>query len=184
MTQHKLLFIILFISSTLIFSGDLLAKKRRGAELKIQKTDGQIVKGELIAVKENSLLLLDSNTSADVSVDITDIEFIEILKKPKILLGAGLGFLIGGSVGALTGVMFGDDELRQGDNPDEYETRSVSQKALTVGVLFGLIGALGGGITGASVGGETTIQIQGNSEEDINLELIKLRFKARVTDFK
>ncbi len=184
MTRHKFLFIILIISSFIILSGELFSKEQRGAELRIQKTNGQLIKGELIAVKENSLLLLDSNTSADLSIDITNIEFIEIVRKPKILFGAGIGLLIGGSVGALTGAMFGDDELRHGDNPEEFKTRSASQKALTVGVLFGLIGALGGGITGASLGGEETIQIQGKTQEEINRELIKLSVKARVTDFR
>jgi len=160
------------------------AKNRRGAELRIQKTDGQQVKGELIAVKERSLLLLDSASGADVSVAMVDIEYIEVLKQPKILLGAGLGLLIGGSVGALTGVMFGQDEPDKGENPDEYETRSLSQKALTIGALFGLIAAIGGGITGASVGGEETIQIQGSPEEEIDMELVKLRLKARVTEYR
>ncbi len=184
MGRNKSPLIVVLIISFLFLSGASFAKERRGAELRIQKIDGKQVRGELITVKEKSLLLLESSSGSDVSVDVADIEYIEVLKKPRTLLGAGLGLLIGGGVGALTGMMFGKDEPEKGENPEDYETRSVSQKALTIGVLFGLIGAVGGGITGASVGSEETIQIQGITEEEIRNEMIRLRFKARVSDFQ
>jgi hypothetical protein len=38
------------------------AEEKRGATLIIQKKDGQQVKGELIAVKENSLLLKEAES--------------------------------------------------------------------------------------------------------------------------
>ena len=147
MSRNKsLLFIIIVIF--FVFSGNLFSEEKRGAELRILKTDGQKIKGELIAVKETALLLLETTTSVDASVNFDDIMSIEVIKQPKILVGAGLGFLIGGSVGALTGVMFGEDTPENGENSEEYETRSVSQKAVTIGVLFGLIGAVGGGDDG------------------------------------
>ena len=87
-------FISLFlVFSILLLSGNLYAKKK-GAKLVIQKTDGQKIKGELIAVKKDSLLLLGQESGADVSVDIRNIEMVKI-KKSKTLLGASLGFLAG-----------------------------------------------------------------------------------------
>ncbi len=66
-------FISLFlVFSILTLSIPLTAKERKGADLIIQKIDGQQVRGEFIAVKENSLLLLDRDTGADVTVDIED----------------------------------------------------------------------------------------------------------------
>ena len=66
-------FISLFLMfSILTLSIPLTAKERKGADLIIQKIDGQQVRGEFIAVKENSLLLLDRDTGADVTVDIED----------------------------------------------------------------------------------------------------------------
>jgi hypothetical protein len=57
----------------LALSGNLFAKERKGADLIIQKKEGQQVRGELIAVKENSLLLLERESGADMPVDIGDV---------------------------------------------------------------------------------------------------------------
>jgi hypothetical protein len=67
----------------LALSGNLYAKKR-GAELIIIKTNGQQIRGELITVKKDSLLLLDSGIGADVSVDIDDIKVIKIMKVSEV----------------------------------------------------------------------------------------------------
>ena len=91
---------LLLVVSILSLSIPLTAKERKGADLIVQKTDGAKVRGELIAVKENSLLLKERDTGADVSVDIGDVEVIRIVKKQKILKGAGWGVLSGGVVGA------------------------------------------------------------------------------------
>ena len=70
-------FIALFlVFSVLALSVPLAAKERKGADLIIQRTDGTQVRGELIAVKASSLLLLDRDTGSDVSVDIGDIGVI------------------------------------------------------------------------------------------------------------
>ena len=49
---------LFLVISLLALIGNLLAKERRGAKLIIQKKDDQQVKGKLITVKQNSLLLL------------------------------------------------------------------------------------------------------------------------------
>jgi hypothetical protein len=92
-----------FVFSLFVCSSNLMANERRGAELVITKTDGQETKGELIAVKPLLLLLLDSQTSADVSVEIGEIAVIKIIKKSKALTVGAIGF--GG--GALLGLGFG-----------------------------------------------------------------------------
>ena len=56
---------------------------KRGAEFIIQKKDGQQIKGELIAVKPNSLLLLNTY-GKDESVDIEDIKIIIVKEKLKV----------------------------------------------------------------------------------------------------
>ena len=184
MTKGKTILLILLCLSFMLASPEITAKERRGAQLKIYKTDGEYITGELIAAKKSTLLLMDSISSADVSVSIEEIESIEVAKKPKILLGAGLGLTIGIGIGVLTGFLFGSDEPEGNGEPGEYKTRSASQKALTIGTLFGLIGAIGGGITGAYTAGEEVIQIGGRSQQEIEIDLERLRLKARYPDFK
>ena len=184
MTKGKTILLILFCFSLILASPETLCKERQGAQLKIFKTDGEYITGELIAVKKSTLLLMDSISSADVSVSFEEIESIKVARKPRILLGAGLGLTIGAGVGILTGFLFGSDEPEGNGEPGEYKTRSASQKALTIGTLFGLIGAIGGGITGAYAGGEEVIQIEGKPQQEIEINLDKLRLKARYPDYK
>jgi hypothetical protein len=78
-------FIALFlVFSLMMLSVNLSAKERRGAKLIVIKNDGQLIEGEIITVKPNSLLLLDSGTGADVSVDIDDIKVIKIMNVSEV----------------------------------------------------------------------------------------------------
>ena len=159
-------FIALFlVFSILAISSNLYTKEKRGAELVITKKDSQKVKGELIAVKENSLLLLDSKSGADVSIDIADIRIIRIVNKSK----AVRGILIGGGAGALWGYL----AWKEGG----YEP-----------TLLGIIGAMG-----AAIGllleiihkeKDRLFQIKGKSRLEIIVILQELRSKARVTNFQ
>lgn len=180
----KSLYLILIIVILLMISGNLGAKERKhGDELMIQKRDGQDVRGELIAVKQNSLLLLESVSSADLSVGISDIEVIVFENKPKVFTRAGLGLLIGASAGALLGLMYGSDEQNGIGEPDRV-SRSASKKALTLGAFFGLLGTLGGGLAGAFEGSDEIIFMEGKSQSEVNEILDELRSKARFPDIK
>ena len=101
---------LFLIFSLIMLSANLYAKERRGATLIITKKDGQQIKGELITVKPNSLLLLDTE-GKDVSVDIADIKVIRIVKKSKVLQGLGFGLLIGAGLGALNGAVMSKDPI-------------------------------------------------------------------------
>ena len=165
-------FVALFlIFSLLALSGNLYAKKR-GAELTIFKKDGRLIRGELIAVKEHSLLLL---SATDVSIDIGDIKVIEIEKKSKLGKGALYGLLICGGGGAWFG----------GITSFEEERVSILGGALIGTVLFAPAGALVGAIIGAAAGtGKRTFQIEGMTDLEIQETMDKLRKKARIRDYK
>jgi hypothetical protein len=139
--------------------------KRKGAELIVQKKDGQQVRGELITVKNSSLLLLDSE-GADVSIDIADIKVIRIVKKSKAILGASSGLLIGGGGGALLGQAASDTE-----SPNVW---------ILGALIFGGLGLLIGAGTGALLGIDKIIQIEGKSDSEIKEILEKLSKKARI----
>jgi len=170
-------FIALFlVFSLMMLSANLYAKEKRGAWLIITKKDGQLIEGELITVKPNSLLLLDAE-GKDVSIDIADIKVIRIVKKSKVLQGIGLGLLIGAGTGALIGFSGGDD-------PHGFMSFTAAGKALLGGIFLGAIGLLVGGTLGFASGIDNTIQIEGMSELEIKEILKKLRKKARIRDYR
>jgi len=85
----------------LIYPGSPSAE-RRGADLMVTLKDGKTISGELIAVKRDSLLLFNSS-QLDISVDVSDISKIKVVRKSKALKGLGLGFLSEFAAGAVVG---------------------------------------------------------------------------------
>lgn len=171
--KSKKLLSLFLVFSLVVLSGNLYAKKR-GAELTIIKKDGHLIRGELIAVKEHSLLLL---SATDISIDIGDIKVIEIEKKSKLGKGALYGLLICGGGGALLGGIAGAVE-------EEHDV-SILGGALIGTLFFAPAGALLGAIIGlVATGADETIQIEGMSDLEIREALNKLRKKARIRNFQ
>jgi hypothetical protein len=168
----KKLISLFLIFSLVMLSTNLYAKERRGAKLIVTKLDGQQIRGELITVKPNSLLLLDTE-GKDVSVDIEEIKGITILKESKAWTGALSGLIIGGVMGALLGTT---------TPPIDDWNESRWQKFWVI--LIALPSALIGGLIGAGVGRDETIQIEGMADLEIQETLDKLRKKARIRDYK
>jgi len=172
-------FISLFlVFSLLSLSINLYAKERRGAKLIITKKDGQQIEGELITVKTNSLLLLNTE-GKDVSVDIEDIKVIKIVKKSKVESGV----VWGGVIGALSGIGFAlliDASGEEGWGGVEFSKYLLlGAGGLVAGVLYG---ALIGAIISALSKGVKKIQIEGMTDLEIRETMDKLRKKARVRD--
>jgi hypothetical protein len=168
----KKLIALLLVFSILSLSGNLYAEKK-GADLIILKIDGTQVRGELIAVKKNSLLILERYSGSDVSVGIMDIQGI-IIKKSKPLLGASLGFLTGVGVGAL-GTEIGWDFLSWAPNDTKTKYRIMAW----IGVICGLLGAL---IGKAIADDSETFTFEGKSDLEINRTLEYLRENARIPE--
>jgi len=162
-------FISLFLVFYLLALSENLYAQKKGAELVITKKDGLPIGGELIAVKKNSLVLLDSYSDAGVSIDVENIKFIKIVKKSKVLLGVGLGLLLGGGLGSLYGT-----------STDTYDSDLRPLAFIVYGGGGAALGALVGGFFGASAGKDKTIQIEGISNSEIQKILEELRKKARV----
>ena len=178
--RSKKLISLLLIFSLIMLSTNLYAKERRGAKLIITKKDGQQIKGELIAVKPNSLLLL-STEGKDVSVSIADIKVIKIVKKSQFWVGAFAGFLMGGAFGASLGISYADKEKSK---PGLLAGYMADWAILGYGLGLGAIGALLGGFIGASAGKDKTIHFEGMTDLEIKEALDKLRKKARIRDYK
>lgn len=152
-------------------------EREHGVHLIIQKTDGEQIGGELIAVKQNSLLIVDSGTSADMSVDIKEINWIKFEKKLK-GLKAGIGAIGMGFFGLVFGIPVGVIAALVIKPDDAMEAMGIiGISSLVVGGL----GAIYGGITGGSA---ETIKIKGKSDSEIKEILEYLRTKARSPDYK
>jgi hypothetical protein len=156
--------------------------QKPGAIVIIQKIEGVEIKGELIAVKENSLLLKEQDSGADESVVVGKIKTITITKKSKVLLGCGLGLLIGGAIGA----MATSPEAQEASEPMVAAMEAVGE-GFTKGFIVicaGLFGSMIGGFIGKEVGTNKTIHIEGMPPATIEHYLEDLRKKARVPDFQ
>ena len=83
-------------------SGRLIAGERRGADLLITKKDGREVLSELVAVKQESILVL-SVSGADEAINVSDIRSVEIMKHSRMLEGVVCGILVCGMAGLAIG---------------------------------------------------------------------------------
>jgi len=167
-------FVSLFLVFTLMMlSVNLYAKERRGAKLIITKKDGQQVEGELITVKPNSLLLLNTD-GKDVSVDIGEIKIIKVVKKSEIGKGALWGLIIGTGLGALVGGIGGSGN----------EDYGFFGGAAFITMFSAPGGALIGVFAASAVGTDKKIYIDGMADSEIQETLDYLRKKARVRYYK
>ncbi len=163
----KKLIALFLIFSMMMLSVNLYAQKRRGAKLLITKKDGQQIEGELITVKPNSLLLLNTE-GKDLSVEIIDIRLIRIVKKSKLREGALFG--------SVTGLAIGVVSLE----PNNYSILTNIRN----GLIITSISVLLGGLLGAVLGIDKTIQIEGMTDSEIRVTLDKLHKKARIRNYK
>ncbi len=153
----------------LILQANLYSEKK-GAEIIVQKRGGLKVRGELIAVKEDSLLLMERESDRDVSVDVREIRTILIVKKPKLNYGFFGGLLVGGTLGGYLGAtMYGPGE---------------EALAVMLGVLGAVTFATLGGFIFGSVSSNETIYFYGKSDAEIQNTLERLRDMARVRNLQ
>jgi len=165
---------LFLVFSILAFSGNLFATERKGANLIIQRVDRIRVRGELIAVKQDSILLLEKYSGADMAIDSRDIGVIKIEGESGVLAGILVGLILGAGVGYAIGY------------PQGSESGFLFSKAAA-----GRIGAAIGGVLCALMGAgvamaldrDKKIQLEGKSDSQIQEILKKLRKKARVRNY-
>ena len=171
--KRKKLISVFLVFSLVALSGSLMGKERKGAKLTIQKKDGQKVMGELITVKPDSLLLLDSE-GIDVSVDIGDVKAIKIMKKSLAYEFGLSGFLVGAAVSGVTHSGTRKEEV------GEEATQHFVFKTIAIGGITAVVGI----IIGMAFGIDKTIKIEGKSDVEIDAALEKLRKKARIRNYQ
>jgi len=180
-TRGKKFRALFLMFSLMILSANLYAE-RKGAEIVIQKNDGKQVRGELIVVKKTSLLLKESDSGADASVDIGDTKVIKIVKKSAAGWGALSGLLVGGGLGYGLGRKASSAQY---DNWFPAISSISATLAITLSIgLYGLVGAGIGALIGSEIKGKEVIQIEGKSDHEIREALEKLRSKARIKNYQ
>lgn len=162
---------LILVFFLLVISGNLTAAIRKGVKLVIQKTDGQEVVGELVTVKRDSLLILNKETEEDTTVNLNVIDVITVDNKSLMFeLGMGGALLAGAARLSLHSTVEKSGALTEGAT--EHQVQEVW--------LFGAIGGGIGILVGAIAGMNKTIQIQGESDADIQNAMEKLSKKARI----
>ncbi len=144
----------------------LAAREKRGAELVITKKAGQLVRGELIAVRPDSIVVFVSE-GKDESVDIAEISTIKIVRKSKALKGLLYGF----ASGAVTGVAL----TALPPNLDEY-----ALNYLFSGLFLGAVGGAVGLAVGAGLGSDQVIAFAGLPAKEKDRILAKMNRLARI----
>lgn len=106
------------------------AKERRGSTVEVTMTDGRTVKGELLAVKPDALLIYNQDAGQGKNLDLRQVVQVKVIKKSKILAGLGIGLGLG--LGILIGT--GCKEL----NCESY----LEMRKILLLPVFSLIGVM------------------------------------------
>ena len=137
------------------------------SDISITTSSNEIFAGKIFTMTDSSLAVCifyscyDWRTQPVLSFDYSEINKLVVMKKGQGPKGAGGGFLVGAAIGALvgylaevgcTGFCIGQGRL-----------------AITVGIVFGIPGAIIGGIAGANTVKEEHYQINGNLQAFRNL---------------
>lgn len=154
------------------------AKKRSGANIVVQRAEGVKIKGELVGVRSDGLVLETKEGAA--TIPITEIESLWTVKKMSSRsqrASIGMGGLIGGIGGFVAAKM---SHIKPSDMGD----------SIALGELF----LVGGMVVGAGVAALVVIvtrtskgdvyDFKNKSEEKIEAMLTDLRKQARVPDYR
>jgi hypothetical protein len=165
--------ILIFILAIISLPGSFFAKdKKHGCEVIVKKKDGATIKAELLIVKNDEIILMDSFNMSGITLTADEIQKITITKKSRFFKGIGLGLVIGGGSGALLGFASGDDD-------SGWFRWTAEEKAVMGGLGLGVVGLLTGGIVGAIKGIDESVVLEGRTPEEMKLILKKLNSRSR-----
>jgi len=131
-------------------TGKLRAEEEEGAEVVLLRRNGQEMQGELLSVRDSSLVIstledfnpkdLTARTKGIVAIRNTEIVRVIIKGRSNVVKGMLIGTVAGAGFGALIGYASGDD------SPSGWGSFALTaeEKALVLGALFGGIGFLYG----------------------------------------
>ncbi len=168
----------IFLGFLLVTSLTVGSYAASGAQLVLQTKDGQIISGELLAVKHHCLILKDAS-GVGLNQDIDDLVILSVRKGSHLLAGLGIGLAAGTAMGAGIGYASGQDDWGHRLEDVFYVYRSRAGSAMIGAVLGALGGAVAGAVIGHAASAPTTINLGGKSPEEIERIIAWLRSKAR-----
>lgn len=110
-------------------------------------TGADVLKGELLELREESIVVRNNSQRLDLQlleVDINQIQWLKFRRKGSVGRGVLYGALGGIATGALIGFMSGNDP------PGTFIAFSASDKAIVLGTLLAIPGVAIGAILGTS----------------------------------
>lgn len=165
--------ILITILAVLTLYGSASAKdKKHGSEVIVLKKDGKTIRAELLAVKNDEIILMDSLNMSGITLKSDEIRKITIVKKSGFFKGIGYGLVIGGASGALLGFASGDDD-------PGWFSFTADEKAAMGAMGFGILGAVTGGVIGLIKGMDDSVVLEGKTPEERKLILKKLNSRSR-----
>lgn len=174
MRKTKRGWLLFFIMAFMAIPEGLAAKAKHGAGVVITERDGLTVKGELIVVRRDSVLLKESGSSYDVSIPLSAIKTIKVDQGSGAVPGVILGIATGGIIGMYTGQAIGKDD----GGWLNFETLFMA-----IGAAAGVVIGGGSGLwIGSSIRKYETFYLERAAPEGIPLILGKLRSRARFPD--
>ena len=183
MLKFKILILIVFCYSTMLFSQNTNTKKHI-YKVWISKIDNsKVIKGSLYQVNDTSLKFVSKKGQVN-SLETNLIKSIKIRRKGKIGKGILFGALSGFAVGGISGLISGDDP----DKPYTVDFGSFGSidginKGTSAGakaIINGTIGALGGGGVGAIIATKKDEFIINGDLETYKKHLDKLKSYAMI----
>jgi hypothetical protein len=125
-------FLVFFLSASLVFPANISAKNRtKGTKLKV--LCDRMIKGELIEVREDSLLIMQSGAKSEAKVEFSKIKVIMMRKKKKSRIGKWT--LYGLLIGVSAGVLYGRTQTY-----GVFDTHGRAANARVHGIIFGFLG--------------------------------------------
>ena len=111
------------------------ADGRRGAKVEVTLTDGDMVEGELLAVKADALLVHDPDAGMGKSIDLRQVASVKLFKKGRFLPWLAVGIGVGLGIGLF--------QYAKTDKEGMAELTIVAQMPLA-GLCGGILGAFAG----------------------------------------
>jgi len=164
---NKLITALIFLTLTAFMRSPLTAKERRGATVEVTLSDGNVVKGELLSVREKALIVHEGNSGHSWYLYLDQISQVKVLRRSKLSEGV--------SVGIGVGLLLSVRNLKKIDR--ESLVPVFFQKVVSFWPLP--ITGLGGGLLGALGGIPQKYSLAGGSPQIVRKNLERLARHAR-----